>query len=191
MVPLAVMREKEADRQFVGAIGKVPGVSRIRECIQCGTCSGSCPTAHLMQYGPREIIGMVRAGMKDKILKSNTIWMCVSCYSCTARCPQEIPVTNVMYALKQLANREHRFPRDKKPTVFPKAFLDIVQKYGRSHETELMTKFCFQTDPMSLLKKSGLGYSLLTHGRLSIAPHKMKNQAQLDMIIGLSLKKEV
>ena len=33
-------------------------------CIQCGTCSGTCPVADFMDYTPRRLIGMINADMK-------------------------------------------------------------------------------------------------------------------------------
>ena len=55
-----------------------------------------------MDYGPREVIGAFRAGMIDKVVKSNTIWLCTSCYYCTVRCPAGIKITDLMYELKRL-----------------------------------------------------------------------------------------
>jgi len=66
----------------------------LRTCIQCGTCSGTCPMAEAMDVTPRRLVGLVAAGMGDKALDSNSIWMCASCYSCSLRCPREIPLTD-------------------------------------------------------------------------------------------------
>ena len=65
-----------------------PGVEA---CIQCGTCGGSCPSAAAMDHTPRLLFALVRAGMRDEALRSNTPWMCLSCYFCTVRCPHVHP----------------------------------------------------------------------------------------------------
>jgi len=78
----------------------------IDQCIQCGTCSGSCPLAGEMDHGPREVFSLIRDGFFDKALSSSTIWLCVSCYACTARCPREIPVTDIIYSLRQMAVKQ-------------------------------------------------------------------------------------
>jgi heterodisulfide reductase subunit C len=64
----------------------------IAPCYQCGTCSATCPTAHAMDYSPRTLWRLVELGQFDELLKSNTFWMCTACYSCTVRCPREIPI---------------------------------------------------------------------------------------------------
>ena len=79
------------------------GVARLEMCIQCGTCGGSCPSAADMDHTPRMLFAMIRAGMREQALMSNTPWLCVSCYHCVVRCPQEVHITDVMYTLKSMA----------------------------------------------------------------------------------------
>jgi len=46
-------------------------------------------------------------GMKDELLaKAKVFGKCVSCYTCFARCPQDVRITEVLYALKNMAVRE-------------------------------------------------------------------------------------
>ena len=59
-----------------------------------------------MDHTPRQLFALVRAGLRDEVLRSNTPWMCVSCYFCSVRCPQEIHIPDVMYAIKAIASRE-------------------------------------------------------------------------------------
>ena len=70
-----------------------------------------------MDYTPRRLIAMTRAGMKDEVLGSFSIWVCASCYACTAACPKQIPITDIMYALKRTAIREgvHPTPLPSRP----------------------------------------------------------------------------
>jgi Fe-S oxidoreductase len=39
------------------------------------------------------MISYLRADLFDQVLKSDTLWLCVSCYACTQVCPSKIPVT--------------------------------------------------------------------------------------------------
>ena len=100
--------ESDMDLEFMNRVHAIPGGDAIKRCIQCGTCSGSCAVSWGMDHSPRQIISMVRAGMRDKVLESSTIWTCASCYACTVRCPQEIKITEIMYILKRLAIRVDR-----------------------------------------------------------------------------------
>lgn len=66
---------------------------RIRACLQCGYCSGVCPFGYLMDFPPGRMISFLRANLFEKVLDSDSVWMCVSCYACTEACPAKIPVT--------------------------------------------------------------------------------------------------
>lgn len=67
---------------------------RILSCIQCGMCTGVCPYGFAMDYPPRRIVAAMRAGKIDDVLRSQGIWMCVSCFNCSYRCPIRIPLTD-------------------------------------------------------------------------------------------------
>lgn len=95
-------------------------------CIQCGTCSASCPVVSCMEYTPRQIIAMVRAGLKDEVLGSGAIWTCASCYNCTVRCPKGIKITEMMYALKRYSMWKHKYRKGLIGPVFSKLFIKIV-----------------------------------------------------------------
>jgi heterodisulfide reductase subunit D len=88
---------------LLAAVTGLRGGERIVVCYQCGTCSGSCPTASEMDYNPRRILHMLRLGLGERVLNSRAIWLCTSCYSCTARCPREISISDTMLGLRSLA----------------------------------------------------------------------------------------
>ncbi len=88
---------------MLAAVTGLRGGERIIACYQCGTCSGSCPTASAMDYNPRRILHMLRLGLGERVLRSQAIWLCTSCYSCTARCPREIKISDTMLNLRRLA----------------------------------------------------------------------------------------
>jgi heterodisulfide reductase subunit C len=115
---------------------RTPGDSHLEMCIQCGTCGGSCPSATAMDHTPRAIFAMLRAGMRDEVMKSNTPWMCVSCYYCTVRCPQDIHITDVMYTLKNMA-LQSKMVKDSTASDFSRTFISYVKNYGRSFEIGL------------------------------------------------------
>ena len=120
------------EKTFLDEIAAVPGGERLKTCIQCGTCGGSCPSGPDMDYTPREIFAMAMAGLRDEVLKANTFWFCVSCYYCTVRCPQNIPITDIMYRLKRMAIQAGYF--EASITDFSETFVGQVETYGRSFE---------------------------------------------------------
>jgi heterodisulfide reductase subunit C len=92
---------------FKYEIASQAGGENIKACFACGICTASCPIREIDQrYNPRRIIRMILLGMKDRVLKSDFIWLCSSCYACTDRCPQGVRFTDVMNAVKNLAVSE-------------------------------------------------------------------------------------
>lgn len=166
-VQQTVLYEKAMDHHFLDEVYGIPGGEKIKDCIQCGTCSGSCPVSWAMEETPRQIFAMIRAGMRDKVLDSLTIWTCASCYQCAERCPQKIRITDVMYMLKRMAIRENR-KRSKHSRALSEAFVHIVNKYGRNRETELMARFMLSTNPLGAIAAAPIGMSLFSHGRLPL-----------------------
>jgi heterodisulfide reductase subunit D len=83
-----------------------PDLRVLRTCIQCGTCSASCPTAYAMDYTPRQLWKLIQLGLKDEVVNSRTFWLCTTCKACTVRCPRGIDLTQTMLMLKEYAVRE-------------------------------------------------------------------------------------
>jgi len=80
-------------KTFYSSLHEMKDGERIRKCLQCGTCSGVCPFGYYMKYPPGKIIGTLRSGVFDLVVKTDSIWMCVSCSACSAFCPTQIPIT--------------------------------------------------------------------------------------------------
>jgi len=68
--------EEDLNPRFADEIASFPGGDKLWNCIQCGTCSGVCPLSTYMDYTPRKIVAMIRAGFKGEVLKSHTTWLC-------------------------------------------------------------------------------------------------------------------
>jgi len=88
------------DRSFLEAVDPLES---LRRCIQCGTCSATCPTAYAMDYSPRQVWRMVQLGLRDEVLKSQTFWLCTTCKACQVRCPRGIDLMDAMISLKEYA----------------------------------------------------------------------------------------
>lgn len=114
-------KEEELRASFMKQLETIPNSEKIKSCIQCGTCTGSCPVSYAMDISPRELIALFRAGDLETLLNSKAIWVCASCYSCQARCPSLIKVTDIIYALKRLAMEKGIYP-----PKFPGLFFTAV-----------------------------------------------------------------
>ena len=109
----------------------------VKMCMQCGVCSGSCPFGPHWEHPPQEIFTMIRAGKRDEVLKSDSVWMCTSCYNCMVRCPRKLPITHIMHGLANYAHRLGIAPKGQPTRVFAKLFWDNMMKKGRVNEMKL------------------------------------------------------
>lgn len=161
---------------------RTAGVSRLEMCIQCGTCGGSCPSAADMDNTPRMLFAMLRAGMREAALESNTPWVCVSCYHCVVRCPQNVHIADVMYALKGMAIEAKLF-QDSTAPDFSQTFVDMVEEYGRGFEFGLATRHYLKHFPLRLPGMVPMGLGLLSKKRMAITPNRIKGIKQLTAIL--------
>lgn len=163
---LEVVHEDSLDAAgFLEELSAYPSGENLKNCIQCGVCTASCPLSFEMTESPRKIIEMIKAGMKDRVLASDTIWYCASCYSCTVRCPRGINLAEVMYDLRTMAMKTAR----NLSASFYRTFKDSVRRYGRMHESDLIIRFALRTNPLSLLRMGPLGLRMLAKRKLSLS----------------------
>jgi len=135
-----------------------------------------------MDDTPRRIFAMIEADMKDEVLRSNTPWYCVSCYYCTERCPQEIPITDIMYTLKRMAIAEGLY-EDADAPDWSQTFIGLVEQYGRSFELGLATRYHLTHRPLGKIRLGTFALDMLRRDRLSLTPSPIKNIGQLKAIL--------
>ena len=119
------------DPNFKHEIAREPGGKNIKVCFGCGICTATCPVREIdSKYNPRKIIRMVLLGMKERVLKSDFIWLCSTCYACTERCPQNVNFTNIINAIKNIAVKEgHIHPSFT-------AQVELIAKHGKLYEID-------------------------------------------------------
>lgn len=174
---------EDVNPAFPAEIMAAPGGEALRDCIQCGTCSGACPMSAYMDLTPRRVIALTRAGLERDVLESATPWLCASCYECQVRCPREIKVTDVMYALKRRAIEKGTHPRRFPIPVLAKAFYNMVANHGRNAESWLVVELALRTNPLGLLKMAPLGLKLLKTGRMVFGKDHIKKPADIKTML--------
>ena len=99
--------KEQLDENFKFEVSAMAGGENLKLCFACGTCTAACPVAAVdNEFNPRRIIRMVLLGMRKEVLSSPLIWRCVQCYSCTAKCPQNVKFRDVVQALRNMAVAE-------------------------------------------------------------------------------------
>jgi heterodisulfide reductase subunit C len=169
------METKAKTDSFLKKISDIPGGEKIRLCIQCGTCTASCPNADRMDHTPSQLIAMTRAGMEKEVLSSNAMWYCLSCYMCTVRCPRGIKPTDIMHVLEYLSIREDLVnTKTLTPTMY--RLFNHYCSMGSLSELWFMTRFYLQTNPFRAWRMMPIALNLLRRGRLSIKSRKLTSE---------------
>jgi heterodisulfide reductase subunit C len=181
--PIKIKREAELREAFLKEVAGMPHGEKIKNCIQCGTCTATCPVSRWMDITPRQVVALFRAGMIEEILHSRTIWICASCYACRVRCPSGIKVTETLYALKRLAMEKKVFPKRFPIHVLSEAFVSNLQKYGRNFELGLGIRYYLATNPLKLMSGARFGLAMMKRGRMAIRPSKIKKVREVRAII--------
>ena len=127
----------------------------VKMCMQCGVCAGSCPTNFHAgwEHPPQEIFMMIRAGKREEVLTSQSMWMCTSCYNCYVRCPRKLPITHIMHGLAEYAYRLGVAPKFQPTQHLSKTFWDNCTKTGRVNEVKLTQSLYFKDGFMAGIKK--------------------------------------
>ncbi|HIT09787.1 MAG TPA: 4Fe-4S dicluster domain-containing protein [Candidatus Merdivicinus faecavium] len=84
---------------------RMSGVNPLK-CMRCGKCSGTCPSYDEMEYHPHQFVYMVETGDIEPLLKSESIYKCLSCFACVDRCPRGVEPAKLVEAVRILAIRE-------------------------------------------------------------------------------------
>lgn len=103
----AAINISDLDAKFKYEVSEQPGGENLSLCFSCGICTAGCPVTEVEnEYNPRKLIRMIMLGMREEVLSSNLIWLCSLCYTCYARCPQNVKFTDIMGVLRNMAIKE-------------------------------------------------------------------------------------
>ncbi|MEJ2716744.1 MAG: 4Fe-4S dicluster domain-containing protein [Deltaproteobacteria bacterium] len=97
------------------------------ECYQCARCTGSCPAMEVAPaIGPRETILRCLNLGHQQVVEDERLWLCCTCHVCEDRCPQKIPITDLLVALRNSAARRGNIPDRLSMAI------ELLAKTGRS-----------------------------------------------------------
>lgn len=175
---------ENADPAFVREVlGTSAG--HLERCYQCQACSSGCPVAFAFDYAPHQLLRMVQLGLKDRVLDSQTYWLCASCETCATRCPNDIQIVQVMDTLRHIALREGRTQQTGLP-LFHDTFLSGVRSNGKVFELMLILRYMLiSRDIFKLSELPGnmkMGIDMFTRGKLAILPARIKGLANIKRI---------
>lgn len=150
----------------------------VLKCYQCGKCTAGCPLAEDMDFTPNQILRMLQHGtpeFDEKVLRSMSIWLCLTCDTCHTRCPQEVDFPHIMDFLRsESIKRKMVNPKAKEIIAFHKSFLDSVRLTGRLYEVGLIAGYKMRT--MNLLQDVSVAPKMFLKGKLEPLPHLIKGR---------------
>ncbi|MDK2383778.1 MAG: 4Fe-4S dicluster domain-containing protein [Candidatus Korarchaeota archaeon] len=175
-----VLLESQRDPDFTERLVSSPPGEKILSCIQCGTCSSTCPLSHYMDYTPRRLIYLAREGFKDLVLRSRTPWICASCFNCVVQCPAVIDISGVMHLIRRTALAEGTYPRDEIIPALSRSFYEEVVRHGRINEARVALGAKGIGGALGMM---GLGLKLWRKGRVKLSAERMRDPSELrDML---------
>jgi heterodisulfide reductase subunit C len=146
-----LIKASEMDPKFKYEIAKMHGGEKLMRCFQCGTCTSDCPVARFSDtYRPRQIIRMAQLGLRERVLNSDTLWLCAACFTCTDRCPQDVEVASVIRVLRNLAAEKGYVPQ-----VFKEQASSILE-----------SGYAYKIPELRIKKRESLGLPSLPKGNV-------------------------
>ena len=117
---------------------RISGVNP-KKCMQCGKCSGTCPSYDEMEYHPNEFVAMVRKGQIEELMASKSIYKCLSCFACVERCPRNVEPAKLIEAVRLAVIRQqgmsHMTANDVPALLDPElpqqAIVTAMRKYNK------------------------------------------------------------
>lgn len=156
-------------------------------CYQCLKCTAGCPTAPFMDIRPNNIIRMIQMGMKEAVLGSSAIWLCVSCETCGTRCPNEIDIGVLMDALREMAIEEGIPAREKNIHLLHEAFVQSIRRGGRVHEATMLIDYKLRSK--DFFTDLGPGMKLFFKGKIPLIPDFIRGRQEIKRIFERCQKK--
>ena len=86
-------------------IREISGVNPLK-CMKCGKCSATCPAFNEMDIKPHQFVSYVANNNVEELVKSESLWKCLSCFACVERCPRDVKPGKIIDAARQLVVRE-------------------------------------------------------------------------------------
>jgi len=167
------------NKQRIEALASNAG-AKLHECYQCGKCSAGCPMAGSMDLMPRQVLRYLQLGLLDEALRSRAPWLCATCSTCSARCPHDVPIAELMEEVRQQANRAGIRPL-RRAYLFTRDFLRPVRWFGKTHELTL-TLFYNLSSGRPLQHFTYLPAMLLGR-KLKIVPARVKGRAAVQKLM--------
>ncbi len=176
---MKVIEPEQSDQTFADQVEKI-SLANLNCCWHCLTCSGGCPFSDDMDYLPNTIIRMIQFGLKEEVLTSSTIWLCVGCNTCSMVCPNLVDMAAIMDALRQMALKEKTAIAEPGILSFHNAVVDSIGRYGRTHKLDIMMRY--KLSEKNWFSDVDLGLKMLSKRKLDLLPSKVRDRKTIQSL---------
>ncbi len=149
-------------------------------CYQCGKCSAGCPMAGETSLRPHDVMRLVNLDQRERLLTNESIWLCLTCETCTERCPNGCDPARTMDALREMAVADSPGSAPRAVLAFHRSFLDQIRLTGRSFELGLVAEYKLRTG--ALLQDVATMPGLVARGKLGFVPHPIEGVKEVRRI---------
>ena len=184
-LPLTLIDLKSCDRSFHHEVNERSG-ENVGLCWHCRTCAGGCPYVKAMDYHPHAVFRLVQLGLRKEALESSTIWICVSCNTCSIQCPAAIDIPAIMDALRHMAVEEGVKIAQPEIVKFHEEVLSSIERYGRTHKLEIMMRY--KVRMRQWFQDMDLGLKMLSRRKLDLTPSKIDRLEEVSRLFTGSAK---
>jgi len=197
------------EREYVVPHESMVDVTQSMACIQCGACVSDCLSMEVdpLFIGPAALakayrfVGDPRDGQHEERLRDlaedpHGIYDCTHCFACIEVCPKDVAPMSQIMRLRRHATGDYAIKDRNNGYGHEKAFVDIIEKYGTLHESQLLPKsygqgslIRSQVEPRALKQLIGslpTAVAGLRSGKVSpkaaLIHHKLPDQDQIRRI---------
>jgi heterodisulfide reductase subunit C2 len=149
-------------------------------CYQCGKCSAGCPMASESELRPHQVMRRVSYGSRERALQDESIWLCLTCETCSARCPNNCDPARVIDAVREIAIESGQAHLPRNIGAFHKAFLEQIRTNGRLHEMGLVMDYKLKTG--DLMKDVTNAPGMFARGKLNIRADRIDGVNEIKRI---------
>jgi len=183
--PLILIELAKSDHTLRHEVNERSG-ENVGLCWHCRTCAGGCPYVRAMDYHPHAVFRLVQLGLRKEALENSTIWICVSCNTCSIQCPAAIDIPAIMDALRHMAVEEGVKIAQPEIVKFHEEVLGSIERYGRTHKLEIMMRY--KVRMRQWFQDMDLGLKMLRRRKLDLTPSKINRPEKVSRLFTGSAK---
>lgn len=181
------MSHPDSSERLASQMREVSGID-VARCYQCGKCTAGCPMAPEMSLGPQAMLRLIQLDRSERLFGDDSMWLCLTCETCTARCPNGVDTARVIDGLRELAISRDAAGIPTRVRAFHTAFLDQVRRHGRVFELGMVMSYKLRSG--ALFDDASLGAAMLARGKLKLVPHSIAGADEVARIFAACEKED-